>query len=472
MVFWNRTKIVATIGPASSSKIELAAILKAGADVIRINGAHGNTDEHRKIITAVRELSRQKGLSTAILYDLPGPKMRLGTLRGESIYLKKGERVTLACGKTDQIDDRIPVCDRFIARVVKGDSRIFVNDGIVELQVIAVKGPDVECRVIHGGEIRSKKGINLPRARFDMPSLTARDRELLKFALGHDVDYIGLSFVRSAKNIADLRKLMKRRSSHVGIVAKIEKPEALDDIDAIIEASDAIMIARGDLGIEMPFEELPIIQKRLLRKCMLAGKPSITATQMLESMIHSASPTRAEAADVAMAVWEGTDAVMLSAETSIGENPSLAVAAMAEIASAAEGSMPDFGSPTRKSTKSEVRAQVISISAGIMADELGARAIVTPTRSGRTALFISNTRPRTLIAAPTGDMRIARRMALYWGVRPMMMPKFSTVDQMLRHAKKVALKSNLIKRGDTIVIVSGAHGEKYDITRLVEVMDL
>jgi len=266
-----------------------------------------------------------------------------------------------------------------------------------------------------------------------------------------------------------LRRILKRRAPHIGIIAKIEKPEALYDLDNIIDASDAIMVARGDLGIEMPFNQIPLIQKDILRRCLAAQKPSITATQMLESMVSSKKPTRAEATDVAGAVWDGSDAVMLSAETSVGENPSVAVRAMSQIALEAETQMPQFAIGKKDVDANTLQAQILSCAAGFIAENLNAKAIVTPTRSGRTPLLVSRDRSNVMILAPTEDLRVARRMCLYWGVRPMAMGRFRTVDELLNHAGRVAKKSGFIKTGDKIVITSGAHGKKNDITRLVEV---
>ena len=469
MAFWNRTKIIATIGPASNSRAELAAMLRAGADVIRINGAHGDMDGHKKMIALIRDVAGALGLPTAILFDLPGPKLRLGTLKREPIALKTGQTVVLVCGKSEQTDERIPVPSKVVCRSVKKGSQIFINDGLVEAVVHRVSGTDIECKVRAGGEIRSRKGLNLPRAKLPIPSLTPRDKELLSFAIREDVDYVGLSFVRQAKNMLDLRRMLSKRAPHIGVVAKIEKPEALENLDGIVDASDVVMLARGDLGIEMPFDEIPLVQKRVLKKCASVGKPTITATQMMESMVSSKMPTRAEATDVAGAVWQGTDAVMLSEETSIGQNPALAVKAMARVASEAEREMPELVTPERKGNWKELQAQAISQAAGMVADELCARAIVVPTRSGRTALYISRMRPQTQIIALTSDERTTRRMNMYWGVTPMTMPNFSTVDEMLSYAEKAAVRSRLIKKDDTIVITSGAHGGKDEITSLVQV---
>jgi pyruvate kinase len=444
-------------------------MIRAGVDVFRINGSYEDPAHHAKTIGRIRNVSHGKHTSTAVLVDLPGPKFRLGQLSPNETTLKKGAHVSLICGNSAQKDSRIPVPDRAIARSVKPGNTVFINDGLVELRVLEVKGMEVRCQVKAGGPIRSGKGLNLPRVPLKLPSLTPRDREMAAMAIRQDADYVGLSFVRSAKNIKDLRSIFKKKASHIGIIAKIEKPEALDDLDNIIDVSDAIMVARGDLGIEMPFDQIPIIQKHIIQRCTAAGKAVITATQMLESMVSSSRPTRAEATDVALAVWEGTDAVMLSEETSVGINPAKAVQAMAHIAFEAEKVMPECGRIEKIKGRKEMQALALSEAASFLAEELDAKAIVTPTRSGRTALYVSRGCPDAQILAPTPDIHTARRMALYRGVIPMPMPTFSTVDEMLVAAGKAARKSRYIKKGDTVVITSGAHGGKDDITKLVEV---
>lgn len=468
MVTWNKTKIVATIGPASQSAFQLRMMLRAGVDVFRINGAHGTFAEHRKIIRRIRDVSRKELFPAAILVDLPGPKYRVGKLLQEPIVLHRGDTITLTCGREEQIDARIPIPCKIHKALKKGD-RIFINDGIVGLTVKDKRGRDVKCVVNSGGEIRSRKGVNLPGVKLSAPSLTSFDRKVLNLAIREDVDFIGLSFVRNAKNIMALKRVLKKKAPHIGVIAKIEKPEALKDLDNIIAAADAVMVARGDLGIETPFASLPLIQRDILRRCMAAGKPTITATQMLESMVNAKRPTRAEATDVFGAVWGGSDAVMLSEETSVGISPVTAVKAMAEIATQAESEMPPSAKFEREEDPNNLQAQVIAEAAALIAKELGAKAIVTPTRSGRTPLFVGRQRPKTLILAPTSYQYVARRMSLYWGVRPMIMPDVATVDQMLTQAERTAMKSAFIKRKDVIVITSGAHGTKNDVTRLVEV---
>nr|HPQ81705.1 pyruvate kinase [bacterium] len=314
----NKTKIVATLGPASAKRGELRLMMLAGASVFRINGAHGSPEENKKTIDLVREVSHSTGIPAAVLVDLPGPKYRIGRLANEPMSLRSGDRIELLCSSKVQRGNAIPVPHN-IAKNIRPGNKIFINDGMVELSVVKVEGRIIFARVKTGGEIRSNKGINLPGTKLTTAALTKKDREILDFAIRNDADFVGLSFVRTRSNILALRRMLKRRAPHIGIIAKIEKPEALADLEGIVDAADAVMVARGDLGIEMPFDRVPLLQRRILRACLQAGKPAITATQMMESMVRESRPTRAEATDVAGAVWEGTDAVMLSEETSIGK---------------------------------------------------------------------------------------------------------------------------------------------------------
>ncbi|MFH1875231.1 MAG: pyruvate kinase [Pseudomonadota bacterium] len=468
---WNHTKIIATVGPACLGKAVLLEMIKAGVSVFRLNGAHGSFKQHQDTINNIRQLSQQYKTSTAILMDLPGPKYRLGDLKKEPIELKKNQTIVLACRKTTQTDSRIPVPQAIHACLKKGD-QIFLNDGLVGLKVKSVEGTDVTCVVNAGGEIRSRKGINLPGVKLNVPALTEADKKILDFAIKAKVDFIGLSFVRSARNVETVKKILKRHAPQIGVIAKIEKPEALDDIDNIIEVADAVMVARGDLGIEIPFPKLPLVERDILRRCMIAGKPSITATQMLESMVNSKRPTRAEATDVAEAVWAGSDAVMLSEETAIGINPAEAVKAMAAIAYEAESDMPPLPQRRREFESSSLQSQIIAEGAVLIAEELGAQAIVTPTRSGRTPLFVSQQRPPMPILAPISNQNMARRMSLFWGVVPILTTDAASVDKILIQAEKVARQSAYIEKGDRIVITSGAHGTKDDLMRLVEVRQI
>jgi len=466
MTVWNNTKIIATLGPSSNTGKMIEDMIVHGVDVFRLNGAHGTPDEHKETIRLIKNISAGLKIPSAILMDLPGPKIRVGRLKTEPLKFKCGDIVEIAFGKDRQTKDEIPIPLRGLNGSIKRGTKIYLNDGIIELVVDKVAGNRAICRVKNGGEISSGKGVNLPNAALKIPSLTQKDRALLNIALGEGVDYIGLSFVRSADDVAALKEIIKKSGVSVSIIAKIEKPEALRDLDEIITMADAIMIARGDLGIEIRHDKLPAVQRSILKKCLLKCKPSITATQMLESMVRSKVPTRAEASDIAMAVWEGTDALMLSSETSIGKFPLLAVKEMVKIAREAERHMPKIDI-SELNINSDVQA--ITRAAVILAQEVGAKAIVTPTRTGRTALYVSNMRPPMQIIAPTEDPLTARKMSLYWGVRPFIMPEFSTVDELLIHAERLALASKIIKKGDKIVTTSGAHGRKGDATRLIEV---
>ncbi|PIU56779.1 MAG: pyruvate kinase [Deltaproteobacteria bacterium CG07_land_8_20_14_0_80_38_7] len=468
MIVWNHSKIIATVGPASESKKELLLMLRAGADVFRINGAHGDFDQYNRIIDRVREVGKKEKFPPAIMIDLPGPKYRLGKIKNDSMMLHKGRQIILSCKHTKQIDDTIPVpCA--LHKMLKKNDKVYINDGLVCLIVRSVKSTHVECEVACAGEIRSGKGINLPNLSVDVPAMTPRDKEILDFAVESEVEYVCMSFVRHAKDLQILKNLIKRKTPYLKLIAKIEKPEALEEIDNIIDVADAVMVARGDLGIEIPFARLPIVQKEILKRCMIAGKPSIVATQMLESMVNSKRPTRAEATDVAEAVWGGADALMLSEETTIGIDPANAVAAMVSIAYEAEGEMPPPQQMRRELDQNNLQAQVLAEAAVLIAEELGACAIVAPTRSGRTPLFVSRQRPCVPILAPTSNEHVARSMNLCWGVIPMMMKEVETVDELLSQAEKAALHSGFIKKGDRIVIASGAHGAKDDVTKLVEV---
>ncbi len=465
---WSRTKIVATVGPACLSKKVLLEMIKSGVSVFRLNGAHGDLAQHQKVINNIRQLSKQYKTSTAILMDLPGPKYRLGDLKEDSIELKKDQLIVLACKKNKQTDSRIPVSQGIHSALKKGD-RIFLNDGLVGLTVKNIKGFDVTCAVNAEGEIRSRKGINLPGVSLKVGALTEKDKKILNFAIKAKVDFVGLSFVRKAEHVKTVKNILRRNKAQINVIAKIEKPEALDNIDSIIEVADAIMVARGDLGIEIAFPKLPLIERDILRRCMIAGKPAITATQMLESMVNSRRPTRAEATDVAEAVWTGSDAVMLSEETAIGINPANAVKAMAAIAYEAETDMPSLPHRRRELESDKLQSQIMAEGAVLIAEELGAQAIVTPTRSGSTALFVSQQRPFMPILAPISKQETARMMSLYWGVVPIVTSNAVSVDKILKQAEGVARKSAYIEKGDRIVIASGAHGGRDDVTRLVEV---
>ncbi|MBN1165015.1 MAG: pyruvate kinase [Candidatus Krumholzibacteriota bacterium] len=411
-----RAKIVATIGPASRDEATLEELIAAGMNVARMNFSHGSYEEHREVYQRIRKLNDK----VAIMQDLQGPKIRIGEIGEGQLELVKDDTVTLT---PDQADGRDKVINVSYAQlpddVVEGNN-IFVADGIIHLVVEKVEGRRVVCRVIHGGTLTSKKGVNLPGARISSPALTRKDREDLDFGLELGVDFVALSFVRSPEEVRELKRLIGGADSTARVVSKIEKREALDCLGDILEATDAVMIARGDLGVEIATEEVPVVQKRLIAECMKRGKPVITATQMLESMVGSERPTRAEASDVANAVIDGSDAVMLSAETATGRFPVRAVETMSRIIEKVE----EYGEPCRKveldnplsAEKSNALADAICSGAVRVARAIGASAIAVLTHSGKTAELVARRRPGMPILALTDFIPVVRQMSLVWGV--------------------------------------------------------
>ncbi|MFI5251405.1 MAG: pyruvate kinase [Bacteroidota bacterium] len=456
---FSKVKIICTLGPASQSVQSLTRLIRAEMNVARINFSHGTYSEHRMIIKNLREASRVTGESIAILQDLQGPKIRVGEFIGESVKLLPGKPLTITTEKFKGTESRVSTTYQHLHTDVKRGDRILLDDGKLELRVENIKRHDVNCIVVTGGFLSSHKGINLPGVAVSAPSLTGKDKEDLLFGLDNEVDYVALSFVRRAKDIVMLREFIGRQrpgSRMIPIISKVEKPEAIDDIDAIIEASDAIMIARGDLGVEMPAEEVPILQKMIVRKCNEQGKPVIIATQMLESMVENSKPTRAEASDVANAVLDGADAVMLSEETSVGKYPSQAVDMMKKIIVNTEDNAPQkfrFGNDRALSTHPY---DPLAHAACMLADYGKADAIVTLTHSGATASHIAKFRPPCSIIAVTDHVKIIRRLNLVWGVRCLLVDNLhEDSDTVLKMIRKELLKKDYLKPGDTIVMVAG-----------------
>ncbi|MFO7733957.1 MAG: pyruvate kinase [Candidatus Aminicenantes bacterium] len=452
-----KTKIVCTIGPASRSPEVLDRLMRAGMDVARLNFSHGTQAEHGRTIADLRKIARRLGRPVAVLQDLAGPKIRVGPVRNGPVTLEPGAAFTLTARKVP--GDARAVSLNFpamVADVRKGDT-LLLSDGALELEVVAVEGRDIRCRVVIGGPLNSFKGINLPARTLRTPSLTAKDRDDLRFGLKHEVDYVALSFVRSAADIETVRRHMKRWGGGAPVIAKIEKHEALDALDAIVEAADGIMVARGDLGVEIPLERIPRVQKDLIRRSREAGKPVITATQMLRSMVDSPRPTRAEVTDVANAILDGTDAVMLSEETAVGRHPVEAVATMVRIAREAERipSSCDGPRPGRLDPVPGSLPGAVACAAARLADAVGAAAIVTFTRSGSTARLVSRCRPDVLILAHTPEEKTRRQLALCWGVLPVLGENLSRTDEMVAAALKAAERTGLVKKGQTVVITAG-----------------
>jgi pyruvate kinase len=452
-----RTKIVCTIGPSSSTPELITALMEAGMDVARINFSHSDHEAHRQAIRTVREVAARLDRPVAILGDLQGPKIRVGVLP-ESITLVAGETFVFA-PEGEHLPGEIPTTYPGLAADLRDGDLVLLADGLMELVVLDTAPPRVRMRVIHGGTLTSNKGINLPGVRVSVPSLTEKDIRDLEFALEQDIDYIAISFVREAEDVLDL----KRRIPPDGppIVVKIEKGLALENLQAIMDVSAAVMVARGDLGVELPFEQVPLAQKRMIQVANLSSRPVITATQMLESMIENPRPTRAEASDVANAIIDGTDAVMLSAETAAGRFPVEAVRAMVRIAEEIETSSlletgPHYDLPVEPLAARAMLTEWAVAAASVEAvRRLNAPLIFTFTRSGFTARVVSSFRPPVPILALTDNPRTYHQLALVWGVIPLLCPRGSSYDDMLLCARETALARKLAERGQRVVLTAG-----------------
>ncbi len=449
-----KTKIVCTIGPASRDSRIIENLIREGMQVARLNFSHGTHAEHLETLQQIRTVSDRLHRPVAVLQDLCGPKIRVGMLPESGILLAPGQTIVLT-SKTelDVMDSRISVSYPSLADDVKPMDRILLSDGTMEIQVERIEGGDVFCKVVTGGRLTSHKGINLVTGTLNAPSLTEKDKKDLAFGLAHGVDFVALSFVRSPKDILDAKEAIRQAGKSTPVIAKIEKHEALSVIDSIIEVSDGIMVARGDLGVEIPLESVPHIQKKLVKKARCAGKPVIIATQMLRSMVDSPRPTRAEASDVANAVLDGTDAVMLSEETASGNYPVEAVRYMTKIVSNAEMHYPFHGVLDSEPSR-EISESVAHASCSIAA-HLGAVAIVTPTLSGLTAMQVARYRPKQPILALSPLLENVRKLCLVWGCVPVWVPDAKAEDEPVQKASRVILDAGLGKPGDLMVFTAG-----------------
>ena len=461
-----RTKIVGTLGPASNTAEGIRSLIDAGLDVARINFSHGTHDQHARTIGVVRDVSEAAGRPVAILGDLQGPRIRIGVLPAPR-ELEVGGTVVLAPEEVAS-GDEIPITYADLCHDVTTGNRVLINDGLFELVVARVENPRVWCTIVHGGTLTSNKGMNLPGIAVSAPSLTEKDRADLAFAIENDLDMVALSFVRRAQDIEELRALIP---TSMLIVAKIEKDVALENIEEIIAATDAVMVARGDLGVELPFEEVPIAQKAIIATANRMGRPVITATQMLESMIENPRPTRAEASDVANAILDGTDAVMLSAETAAGAYPRLAVEAMRRIIKEIE-THPRPGASHRvdRRVNSGVNTEEAIAAATVAAVRmLDAPLVVVFTKSGFTARIVSSHRPSVPILALTDEPRVCRQLALVWGVVPRLVPTARGYDHMVAMALREALDLNLVTKGDRVLVTAGVPFDVPGTTNLLKV---
>ncbi|MGE5176084.1 MAG: pyruvate kinase [Hyphomicrobiales bacterium] len=451
-----RTKIIATLGPASSDPVVLARMIRAGLDVARLNFSHGSRADHMRAIRAVRTASHRVGKRIGVLLDLQGPRLRLGEFEGGSTRVATGAEIWVTDRQRDAGHDVVPIIYSGLMQDVSAGDRILIDDGKVELRVLGRGRKGLRCRVAVGGPLSDHKGVNFPGVRLSAPSLTSKDREDLRFGLAQDVDFVALSFVRSGEDLIRLRRIVRSARNRPLLIAKIERREAIENLEEILDAADGVMVARGDLGVEYPPERVPILQKRIIERANANEVTVITATQMLESMIAATKPTRAEASDVANAIFDGTDAIMLSAETAVGRYPDKVVQTMARIASEAD----EFAATKRAPRRSDGTALVspthaLAHTAYMAAREIRARALVIFTHSGYSARLVAKSRPQAPILALTPLEATCRRLSLAWGVHPVMVPRWRTAERMVETGLAILIRRKMLRRGDWVVAMAG-----------------
>src|SRR5215211_304742 len=449
------TKIVATIGPASLEIDVLTEMIGAGMDVARLNFAHGTREQHSEIAGRIRAAAERAGRDVAILGDLPGPKLRLGPVAGGVAELPRGTRVVLTADAVEGTPERLPVAWQGFAEIVDAGDVCYLADGAVRLRVDDVQDGEVLAKVEVGGSVASRQGINLPNVTTSLPAVSADDLALIDAGLDMGVDFVALSFVRRREDLEPVREHLRERGVELPLIAKIEKPQAAANAEEIVDAADGVMVARGDLGIELPIEEVPLVQKRILTLAGRRAKPTITATQMLESMVHSTRPTRAEVADVANAIFDGTDAVMLSQETAVGRNPVIAVEMMASIAEAAERELPYGRWLAERGPQANNQYHAIAFGAVGAVYQLGLKCIVSPTNTGTTAALISAYRPKAPVLALSPRMDVVRRCRLLWGVHPRLNEEPMDTLGLIEACAEVAEREGFAQTGDKIGITAG-----------------
>jgi pyruvate kinase len=461
-----RTKIVATLGPATASDEQIAALVDAGMDAARLNFSHGSHDQHRELAQRVRAGGSRNGARLALIADLQGPKLRVGELAAP-VLLSRGDEIVVVAEEAAR-DGELPISPAAIGEVLGPGHDVLIDDGRVRLRVLRMEEGRAACEVVVGGLVAAHKGVNVPGVPVPIPSLTRKDVDDLELALELGVDYIALSFVRSAADVRDLRELIEQAGSPARIIAKIEKSEAVDALEVVLEETDAVMVARGDLGVEIGPASVPLLQKRIIQRALERGKPVITATQMLESMIHAPEPTRAEASDVANAILDGTSALMLSGETAVGEFPVESVAYMDRIARVVEPEIGYRHQLPERSTDPTVQ-QAMSNATCDLAETLGARAIVVPTSTGRTASRVARLRPHQPIIALTPSHTAVSQLALEWGVLPVYVPECADVEELWARSLDAARDTGIVGKGDLIVLTAGTAVNTPGTTNLIKV---
>lgn len=452
-----RTKIICTLGPAVDNEEILKELMLTGMDIARINFSHGTHEEHKVRIDNFKKVREQLKLPIPLLLDTKGPEIRTGDFKNKEVYLQEGDKFTLVCEDLTGDNTKCSITHKELYKDVRKGSRILINDGLVELEVESINGSDIICKILNGGVIGNHKGINVPDVDTHLPSITQKDVDDIIFGIENEFDFIAASFVRKASDVVEIKKVLEKNSGHgIRVIAKIENREGIRNFDEILKVADGIMVARGDLGVEVPVEEVPVIQKQLIEKCYRNGKPVITATQMLDSMIRNPRPTRAEASDVANAIYDGTSVIMLSGETAAGKYPVETLEIMVKIAEKAEKSIDywkRFSNLQVEMVPSVTNA--ISHATCTTAQDLQAAAIITVTKTGNTARMISRFRPNCPIIATTTDQRVHRQLMLSWGVTPYYVKVASSTDEMFDMGVEKALESGFVKNGDLVVITAG-----------------
>ncbi len=460
------------MGPASAKKDVLLAMIQAGVNICRLNFSHGKAQDHKAVIDTIREINAEYKTNVGILADLQGPKIRIGLVKDGGIHLVNGTSINITTHELIGDDNQIYITYPTFPQDVKADEIILLDDGKIQMRVISTNRVDtVVCEVVHGGILTSRKGVNLPNTKVSIPSLTEEDIENLKYALEWDVDWVGLSFVRTGQDILELKKIIAESGKAAKVIAKVEKPEAIDNIDEIIAATDGVMVARGDLGVEMPLEEVPLLQKMIARKCRLASKPVIVATQMLESMITTPRPTRAEVNDVANSVLDGADAVMLSGETSVGEFPVIVIETMAKIIRNVEELGYPFNSKSDVTDASspDYLSNALCGSAVYLAEHTNAAGIVSMTTSGYTAFEISSYRPKAGTYIFTANKHLLNALSLLWGVRTFYYDKDESTDQTIADVNNMLKEASLVQEGDVVINTASVPISKKAKTNMLKV---
>ncbi|PEJ57867.1 MULTISPECIES: pyruvate kinase [unclassified Bacillus (in: firmicutes)] len=466
-----KTKIVCTIGPASESVEKLVELINAGMNVARLNFSHGSHEEHAARITSIREASEKTGRTVAILLDTKGPEIRTLDFEGGQAELKTGNEVIITTDPVVGTAEKFAVSYEGLIDDVRIGSRILIDDGLIGLEVVGIEGKDIRTKILNSGLVKNKKGVNVPNVRVNLPGITEKDISDIEFGIEQKVDFIAASFVRKASDVLEIRELLgKHNADYIQIIPKIENQEGIDNIDEILDVSDGLMVARGDMGVEIPPEEVPIVQKLLIKKCNNLGKPVITATQMLDSMQRNPRPTRAEASDVANAILDGTDAIMLSGETAAGTYPVESVSMMNSIALRIEKSLQyeELFKKRQRENKGTI-TDAIGQSVAATALNLKVAAIIAPTESGHTAKMISKYRPKAPILAITSDIRICRRLTLVWGVQTEYRERANSTDEMLQHAMEAAQDAKFVSNGDTVIITAGLPVGETGMTNMMKI---